>query len=127
MRKYILFPFFIFATMLIQTSCNDAPKSSNPLTEESKAPFGAPDFSLYKTSDYMPAFEQGIAETIDWYLAHQDWIHKIVSGEYANYYENMYVGAGSARPNKGVYAILGRADPAPTNIYFTKTLRPFTT
>ena len=62
MRKYILFPFFIFATMLIQTSCNDAPKSSNPLTEESKAPFGAPDFSLYKTSDYMPAFEQGIAE-----------------------------------------------------------------
>ena len=48
--------------MLIQTSCNDAPKSSNPLTEESKAPFGAPDFSLYKTSDYMPAFEQGIAE-----------------------------------------------------------------
>ena len=35
-------------------------------------------------------FEQGIAETIDWYLAHQDWIHKIVSGEYANYYEKMY-------------------------------------
>ena len=35
-------------------------------------------------------FEQGIAETIDWYLAHQDWIEKIVSGEYANYYEKMY-------------------------------------
>ena len=35
-------------------------------------------------------FEQGIAETIDWYLTHQDWIEKIVSGEYANYYEKMY-------------------------------------
>ena len=35
-------------------------------------------------------FEQGIAETIEWYLAHQDWIEKIVSGEYANYYEKMY-------------------------------------
>ena len=29
------------------------------------------------------------------------------------------VGAGSARPNKGVYAILGRADPAPT-VYIIK-------
>ena len=35
-------------------------------------------------------FEQGIAETIEWYLAHQEWIEKIVSGEYANYYEKMY-------------------------------------
>lgn len=35
-------------------------------------------------------FEQGIAETIEWYLAHPDWIEKIVSGEYANYYEKMY-------------------------------------
>ena len=62
MRKEILIPFIILATMLIQTSCNNAPQSNNPLTEESKAPFGAPDFSLFKTSDYMPAFEQGIAE-----------------------------------------------------------------
>ena len=35
-------------------------------------------------------FEQGITETIEWYLAHQDWIDKIVSGEYSNYYEKMY-------------------------------------
>lgn len=35
-------------------------------------------------------FEQGITETIEWYLAHQDWIKKIVSGEYANYYKKMY-------------------------------------
>lgn len=35
-------------------------------------------------------FEQGITETIEWYLSHQDWTDKIVSGEYANYYKNMY-------------------------------------
>ena len=35
-------------------------------------------------------FEQGIQETIQWYLEHQDWIEKIVSGEYANYYNKMY-------------------------------------
>lgn len=35
-------------------------------------------------------FEQGITETIEWYLAHQDWIKKIVSGEYTNYYKKMY-------------------------------------
>lgn len=35
-------------------------------------------------------FEQGIKETIEWYLSHQEWMEKIVSGEYMNYYENMY-------------------------------------
>ncbi|MDA3733220.1 dTDP-glucose 4,6-dehydratase [Niameybacter massiliensis] len=35
-------------------------------------------------------FEQGIKETIDWYLANQEWMDKIVSGEYMNYYTNMY-------------------------------------
>lgn len=32
-------------------------------------------------------FEQGIKETIDWYLKNVDWIEHIVSGEYNNYYE----------------------------------------
>lgn len=35
-------------------------------------------------------FEQGIKETIEWYLANQDWMEKIVSGEYMNYYQQMY-------------------------------------
>ena len=35
-------------------------------------------------------FEQGIEETIWWYLAHQDWIEKIVTGVYRSYYEKMY-------------------------------------
>ena len=35
-------------------------------------------------------FEQGIRETINWYLDNEKWIEKIISGEYANYYEDMY-------------------------------------
>ncbi|WP_243372353.1 dTDP-glucose 4,6-dehydratase [Geotalea sp. SG265] len=37
-------------------------------------------------------FERGIAETIDWYLANQDWVGKVTSGAYRDYYEKMYGG-----------------------------------
>ncbi|MGP1597921.1 dTDP-glucose 4,6-dehydratase [Peptoanaerobacter stomatis] len=35
-------------------------------------------------------FEQGISETIKWYLNNEEWLSKITSGEYLKYYENMY-------------------------------------
>ncbi|MGI6109068.1 MAG: dTDP-glucose 4,6-dehydratase [Eubacteriaceae bacterium] len=35
-------------------------------------------------------FENGIAETIDWYLKHQDWMDSVKSGGYQDYYEKMY-------------------------------------
>ncbi|OWT33398.1 dTDP-glucose 4,6-dehydratase [Methanobrevibacter sp. 87.7] len=35
-------------------------------------------------------FETGIVETINWYLNNQDWIKKVKSGEYQEYYEKMY-------------------------------------
>ena len=35
-------------------------------------------------------FEQGIADTIDWYLENDQWLKHIVSGDYENYYEQMY-------------------------------------
>lgn len=35
-------------------------------------------------------FEQGIKETIEWYLGNKEWMKKIVSGEYMAYYINMY-------------------------------------
>lgn len=35
-------------------------------------------------------FEQGIKETIEWYLNNRDWVEHIVSGNYAQYYESMY-------------------------------------
>jgi dTDP-glucose 4,6-dehydratase len=27
-------------------------------------------------------FERGIAETVDWYLAHQDWVQRVLDGSY---------------------------------------------
>ena len=35
-------------------------------------------------------FEQGITETIQWYLDHQKWIERITTGEYRDYYKKMY-------------------------------------
>lgn len=35
-------------------------------------------------------FEQGIKETIEWYLNNQEWMERIVSGEYREYYSQMY-------------------------------------
>lgn len=35
-------------------------------------------------------FEQGIDQTIDWYLAHRDWVEEITSGVYREYYEKQY-------------------------------------
>lgn len=34
--------------------------------------------------------EQGIEETVDWYLNNADWIQNIVSGDYLNYYDKQY-------------------------------------
>lgn len=35
-------------------------------------------------------FADGIKKTIDWYLANREWWENIISGDYQNYYENMY-------------------------------------
>lgn len=35
-------------------------------------------------------FEQGIDQTIDWYLAHRDWVEEITSGAYRDYYQQQY-------------------------------------
>ena len=35
-------------------------------------------------------FEQGMEETIQWYLDNQQWIERVVSGDYQKYYEHMY-------------------------------------
>ena len=35
-------------------------------------------------------FEQGLGETIDWYLENEDWLNSVTSGDYQNYYEDMY-------------------------------------
>ena len=36
-------------------------------------------------------FEEGIEKTVRWYLDNQKWIDNVTSGEYAKYYEEMYL------------------------------------
>lgn len=37
-------------------------------------------------------FEEGLEKTIDWYLANEEWLKHITSGDYMKYYEEMYGG-----------------------------------
>ena len=35
-------------------------------------------------------FEEGLEKTVRWYLDNQDWLDHVTSGEYMNYYKQMY-------------------------------------
>jgi dTDP-glucose 4,6-dehydratase len=35
-------------------------------------------------------FEEGLSITIDWYLENKEWMEKVTSGEYQNYYQEQY-------------------------------------
>ncbi len=35
-------------------------------------------------------FEQGMRETVQWYLDHSEWVEQVVSGAYRDYYRDMY-------------------------------------
>lgn len=47
---------------------------------------------LQKELGWEPSlqFEEGIEKTVKWYLDNQDWLDNVTSGEYLNYYQNMY-------------------------------------
>ncbi|MBQ5691944.1 MAG: dTDP-glucose 4,6-dehydratase [Alistipes sp.] len=47
---------------------------------------------LQKELGWEPSlqFEEGIAMTVEWYLSNQEWMDNITSGEYENYYNEMY-------------------------------------
>ncbi len=36
-------------------------------------------------------FEEGLEKTVDWYLANQEWLDHVTSGNYQKYYEEQYV------------------------------------
>ena len=38
----------------------------------------------------VTAFEVGIVKTIDWYLANEEWMNNVTSGNYQKYYDEMY-------------------------------------
>jgi dTDP-glucose 4,6-dehydratase len=51
------------------------------------------DFSKAKRElgwEPQATFQNGLQETIDWYLGHTDWIESIKSGEYLKYYDQQY-------------------------------------
>jgi dTDP-glucose 4,6-dehydratase len=35
-------------------------------------------------------FEEGLEKTVDWYLANEEWLNHVTSGDYKNYYEAQY-------------------------------------
>ena len=47
---------------------------------------------IHRELGWLPEtkFADGIKKTIQWYLTHQKWWEDIISGEYQNYYEEMY-------------------------------------
>ena len=47
---------------------------------------------LEKELGWRPSvtFEEGLAKTIDWYLANEEWMNNITSGDYQNYYKKQY-------------------------------------
>ena len=40
-------------------------------------------------------FADGIKQTIQWYIKHEDWWQPIITGDYQNYYERMYANRGT--------------------------------
>lgn len=40
----------------------------------------------------IPEFAAGLEKTVDWYLSNSKWLERIISGDYAKYYEKMYSG-----------------------------------
>lgn len=51
---------------------------------------------IYNELGWLPEtkFEEGIKKTINWYLNNKEWWEEIISGEYQNYYKEMYTNRG---------------------------------
>jgi dTDP-glucose 4,6-dehydratase len=47
---------------------------------------------LQKELGWKPSlqFEEGLEKTVDWYLAHEDWLVNVTSGAYQKYYDQQY-------------------------------------
>lgn len=47
---------------------------------------------INKELGYVPSvtFQEGLSQTIDWFLANQDWLDNVTSGDYQKYYQKQY-------------------------------------
>ncbi|MFM2207685.1 MAG: hypothetical protein RL213_1660 [Bacteroidota bacterium] len=48
--------------------------------------------SIQKELGWKPSlvFEEGLEATVDWYLANEEWLSRVTSGDYLHYYEQQY-------------------------------------
>ena len=63
--KNLMMTFAISSALTCAVSSCQQTERENPLLVKSELPYGAPDFSKIKTSDYLPAFESAIQEQRD--------------------------------------------------------------
>jgi dTDP-glucose 4,6-dehydratase len=49
---------------------------------------------ITKELGWLPSlsFERGLEKTVDWYLANDGWLSRVLSGDYEKYYEQQYIG-----------------------------------
>ncbi len=47
---------------------------------------------LKRDLDWEPSiqFEEGLEDTVDWYLKNEEWLSRVTSGDYKNYYQKQY-------------------------------------
>ncbi len=105
------------------SSCQQAQRN-NPLLEESQLPYGAPDFSKIKTTDYLPAFETAIQQQ-------RDNIAAIVNNPDSATFENTilaYEESGRLVDKVGrVFFALTEADKTPELTEIEKKVMPMLT
>ena len=111
------------STLTSITSCTDSNRE-NPLLQESTLPFGAPDFSKIRTSDYLPALEAAIKQK-------REDIAKIVENQDSATFENTIVAFDESgrlldRVSRVFFAIV-EADKTPEINETEKTVTPLLT
>ena len=107
----------------VASSCQQTQRE-NPLLVKSQLPYGAPDFSKIKTSDYLPAFESAIQEQ-------RDKIAAIVGNADSATFENTilaYEESGRMIDHVGrVFFALTEADKTPELAEIEKKVKPMLT
>ena len=107
----------------VASSCQQTQRE-NPLLVKSQLPYGAPDFSKIKTSNYLPAFESAIQEQ-------RDKIAAIVGNADSATFENTilaYEESGRTVDHVGrVFFALTEADKTPELAEIEKKVKPMLT
>ena len=122
--KNLMMTFAISSALTCAVSSCQQTQRENPLLVKSELPYGAPDFSKIKTSDYLPAFESAIQEQ-------RDKIAAIVGNADSATFENTilaYEESGRMIDHVGrVFFALTEADKTPELTEIEKKVKPMLT